>query len=318
MKRKGFTLIELLVVIAIIAILIGLLLPAVQKVREAAARMACSNNLKQLGLAAQNYHGDRNQFPPGVNLPYTTTVGGGQQSANAVVPGANESLFEFLLPYVEQNNLANQLTFASNQYANTLGQTSPGATVVKTFLCPSDTGPNQITYVSGGKTYYFGANSYGGNPGVYGFYTSSMDQTGIFYINSAVSILGVTDGTSNTFLFEERLRSDPTYDVIYGGGVSGSFAQKSGWAWANTLPGYDYLIGAAEPINWKMPAGLTSDPGYTYEDLRFATPGSNHTNGANFGFADGSVKFLSQGTTVQVLQQLCTRNGGEVVDASQY
>ncbi len=223
-------------------------------------------------------------------------------------------MFEFLLPYVEQGNVYNQINFSQNQYANTVGPNSPGATIVKTYLCPADVGPQQITY---NQKYYFGANSYGGNPGVYGFYTTAMDQTGVFYINSSVNILSITDGTSSTFLFEERLRVDPAYDVVRGGGTSGSFAQKSGWAWANSLPGYDYLIGAAEPINWQMPAGV-GDPNFIYSDARFSTPGSGHLTGANFAFADGSVKFLSQSTSLTVLQQLSTRNGGEVIDATQY
>ncbi len=317
MKRKGFTLIELLVVIAIIAILIGLLLPAVQKVRSAAARIQCANNLKQLGLAAFNYEGTYQRFPSGVNLPFTAAVAGGQ-SAGPVIPGTYLPLFGALLPYVEQDNLYKQMNFTTSQYGNTLGAGSPGATVVKTYFCPADVAPNQTTYTTGGKTYYFGANSYGGNPGVYGFYTSSMDQTGIFYINSSVTIAGITDGTSNTLMFGERNRLDPTYDRIYGGGVAGAFGQRSGWAWANTLPGFDYLFGAVQPINWVMPVGLTSDPGFVYEDLRFSVYGSGHTSGANFCFADGSVKFLTNSVPVVVLQQLSTRAGGETVDSSQY
>jgi prepilin-type N-terminal cleavage/methylation domain-containing protein/prepilin-type processing-associated H-X9-DG protein len=317
MKRKGFTLIELLVVIAIIAILIGLLLPAVEKVREAAARAQCQNNLHQLGVAAHDYHAAVGQFPPGVNLPFTVTVASGK-SAGPVYAGYNKSLFEFLLPYVEQDNLDKQFNYAVNQYGNCLGQGSPGSNVVKTYLCPADVGAQQTTYTTGGKTYYFGANSYGGNPGVYGFYTTSMDETGVFFINSSVKMTDITDGTSNTFMFGERNRVDPTYDLIYGGGVPGAFAQRSGWAWANSLPGFDYLFGAAQPINWKMPTTLTADPGFVYEDLRFSTYGSGHTQGANFCFADGSVKFLSNSTPLLVLQQLSTRNGGEVVDASQY
>src|SRR3954463_14631283 len=103
--RRGFTLLELLVVIAIIAVLIGLLLPAVQKVRSAAARTKCANNLKQLGLAAHNYEAAHQRFPPGVNIPFTVTVGGGVQSNKPEFPGLSESLFEFLLPYIEQENL---------------------------------------------------------------------------------------------------------------------------------------------------------------------------------------------------------------------
>jgi prepilin-type N-terminal cleavage/methylation domain-containing protein/prepilin-type processing-associated H-X9-DG protein len=312
MRRKGFTLIELLVVIAIIAILIGLLVPAVQKVREAAARTQCLNNLKQLGLAAHNYHDSYKKFPPGVNLPFTTAVASGY-SAQPVYPGLNESLLEFLLPYVEQAPLYRQLNFSVNQYGNCLGPNSLGATIVPVYLCPSDIGPTQTTYVTGGKTYYFGANSYGGNPGVYGFYTGSMDQTGLFYINSQVRISGVTDGTSNTFMFGERKRNDLTYDLIYGG----SFGQRSGWAWANNLPGFDYLFGAAAQINWVMPTSLTSDPGFVYEDIRFSCYGSQHTGGANFCFADGSVRFLAESTPLVTLQQLSTRSGGEVVDMSQ-
>src|SRR5262249_4615365 len=157
---------------------------------------------------------------------------------------------------------------------------SPGATVVKTLLCPADLGAPQTTWVTGGKTYYFGANSYGGNPGVYGFFTTSMDETGIFYINSTVTIGGILDGTSNTLMFGERNRYDPTYERIY----KEPFGNRSGWAWTNTLPGFDYLFGAAQPINWMMPPDLQADPGFVYEDLRFSTYGSNHTQGANFCF----------------------------------
>ena len=312
-RRSGFTLIELLVVIAIIAILIGLLLPAVQKVRESANKTQCVNNLKQLGIAAQAFHGDYERFASGVNIPGTSTVGTASgKSALPPLPGYI-SLFEAHLPYIEQNNLYSQLNLTANQYSNVGSPTAPGNTVVKTFLCPSDTGPKQIVYVSGAFTDYFGANTYGGNAGINSFYTSSMDETGIFFINSSVNIASITDGTSNTIMFGERNRIDPTYDVIYGGGVSGSFAQKSGWAWTNNLPGYDYLYGSIQPINWKMPVGLTSDPGFVYEDQRFSCYGSQHTGGANFCFSDGSVRFLPNSTNLVLLQQLSTRNGGEAV-----
>jgi prepilin-type N-terminal cleavage/methylation domain-containing protein/prepilin-type processing-associated H-X9-DG protein len=329
-KRRGFTLIELLVVIAIIAILIGLLLPAVQKVREAAARMSCSNNLKQLGLAAHNYHGVYNKFPPGTNvLTFATDrAANGQPFAQAQQPGKAFSLFEALLPFVEQDNIYKSLNLNGNsnsQYnaGNCDSPTAPGATIVKTFLCPSDVGAPQTTYTTGGKTFYFGANTYGGNAGAVSFYTfadsktgqGGMTQDGIFYINSNVGVGDITDGTSNTIMFGERMRKDATYDRIYG---PPAFDSRSGWAWANTLGGFDYLFGAATPINWVMPTNISSDPGFTYEDLRFNTFGSFHSGGANFGFADGSVKFISQSTPQTILTLLCIRNDGRVIDGSQY
>jgi prepilin-type processing-associated H-X9-DG protein len=118
-------------------------------------------------------------------------------------------------------------------------------------------------------------------------------------------------------MFGERNRIDHTYDQIYGGGQAGAFGQRSGWAWANSLPGFDYLFGASQPINWVMPTSLTSDPGFVYEDMRFSCYGSNHTNGANFCLCDGSVRFLSNSTPLLILQQMSTRAGGEVIDNSQ-
>jgi prepilin-type N-terminal cleavage/methylation domain-containing protein/prepilin-type processing-associated H-X9-DG protein len=320
MRRKAFTLIELLVVIAIIGILIALLLPAVQKIREAAARIQCANNLHQLGLAAHNFHDANQHFPSGVNLPggpWSVGPGGKGTAPPAPVPGKFISLFEALLPYVEQGNLYNQFDFTKNQYANTATPASPGNQIVKTYLCPSDAAPQQVTYVSGGFTNYFAANSYVGNPGIIGFFQTDMTQDGMFYINSSVTMTGISDGTSNTFMFGERLRIDPVLDSISSLGAN-YMESHSGWAWTNQYPGWDYLGGAELPINYKTPPGTTSDPNFTVSDPRFNSYGSGHTAGANFCFADGSVRFLTQTVPLIVLQQLSTRAGGEVIDSSQY
>jgi prepilin-type N-terminal cleavage/methylation domain-containing protein/prepilin-type processing-associated H-X9-DG protein len=341
MRRTGFTLIELLVVIAIIAVLIGLLLPAVQKVREAANRASCSNNLKQLGVAAHSYHDAFKRFPPGTNLPAAVLLPNAtppSRTPNPLVPGQSFSLFTALLPYVEQGNLAQVLNNvgkaslskditvsmqdvpgSDSQYNNCNGPNSPGATIIKTFLCPSDNAVQQTTWVSSQITYYFGANTYGGSAGIVSFFFDAMSQDGIFYINSSVRIGDITDGTSNTFLFGERNRIDPTYYKL---AQTSTFENRSGWAWANQYGGFDYLFGATRsrpfPINWIIPPDTGRDPGYILQDDRCQVYGSQHSGGANFCFADGSVKFMSDRAPIVVVQALSTRAGGEVVDPSQY
>jgi prepilin-type N-terminal cleavage/methylation domain-containing protein/prepilin-type processing-associated H-X9-DG protein len=335
--RTGFTLIELLVVIAIIAILIGLLVPAVQQVRQAAARLQCSNNLKQIGLGAHDYHDTYKRFPPGTNIPapvaYTTAPAGYPTiSAGPVVAGQSFGVFIALLPYIEQGPLYNQLNLVgtktwyttnpalampgySSQYVNCVGPTSPGATVIPILICPSDSAPNQITYTTGGVTYYFGANTYGGVAGTAAFYYTAMTSDGIFYHNSTVRVTDVTDGTSNTFFFGEKNRNDPQFNILYPNDPLSS--TYGGWAWANVDGGEDYLLGATinlRPLNWMIPTTATSDPGYVLEDDRVQCFGSQHTGGANFCFADGSVRFVTNSISPATIAALCTRAGGEVVN----
>lgn len=315
--RNAFTLIELLVVIAIISLLMALLLPAIQKVRAAADRMQCASNMRQLVIAAHNYHGDYNRFPSGVNVPISTQSGAifptntlytsGKIGAPPV-PGSFISLFEALFPYVEQDNLQKNLNFTQREYINCNGPTSVGAQVVKIFICPSDNLTDKVsTYTTGGVTYYFGMNSYGGNGGTKSYYMDANLKTdGVFWINSRIRIADILDGTSHTFLFGERWHYDPVYKNI---------ETLGGWAWSSYLSHQDYIFSTPVPVNYTVPVGTPTPVPFTISDNRNCAFGSAHPGGANFAFGDGSARFmtLTSNNDLPVLQALSTRRGGETI-----
>ena len=294
MKKQGFTLIELLVVIAIIAILIALLVPAVQKVREAAAHSQCQNNLKQISLGAQNYHDTFRRFPPGVNLP------GEEQQGWDTAPDPNNyyGLHVALFPFYEQDNLHKSLVLnvMNPQSHNCTGPDSPGAQVIPMLICPSDAFiPNNGVGAYGNL--YFGLTSYGGCSGT--SQTSStanqMLRNGIFFMNSRIGISAIQDGTSSTIMFGERSRQNmpPT----------SSSEALGGWAWCNSYAQEDNTQNTFEPIE-----------GVQVHDLNQF--GSQHSGGAisNFAFADGSIRTIAQNISIITYQRLSTRSGGEVVD----
>ena len=328
-SRRAFTLIELLVVIAIIAVLVGLLLPAVQKVREAGNRMKCSNNIKQIALAALNYHDTYKSFPPGVyQLPFATAP-----------KYRGITVFVYLLPFLEQNNLANGWDM-TNPLNNTVGaNTSPTATVLNGLICPSDVIPNNPVNSGGGGRWY-GITSYGGNGGTRSYDPQFASNDGIFFVigpgsqtdakGYPIRIADITDGVSNTILFGERSHVDPNQDSFAANIVSpsGQFINpmgEVGW-WASSggrLAEGDVTLSAYAPINYMVPLpysdGANLVPPATnynsylyYNDRRICAYGSLHIGGANFALADGSVRFIEQTISLITLQALCVRNDGLV------
>ncbi|MCI0699544.1 MAG: DUF1559 domain-containing protein [Planctomycetia bacterium] len=324
-QRRAFTLIELLVVIAIIAILIGLLLPAVQKVREAAARMKCTSHLKQIALACHNYHDVHEQFPGAAQI-------GGPH---------NSTLFVELLPHIEQTALHRQWDFVTPS-TNYSGTPSRAGTVITIYVCPSH--PLQHAPSAAFTTY-------GGNGGSQAYPAAFATLDGMFHTTGplseparnqrGVAILGVTDGTSNTILFGERVIGDPALDSYLNappGVITPApnpplqpAANYSVWApppgpnAAGALLTAQAAIGHRHPTVWTPPPpplpGLPPlpPPPVDWNALRplwagrLGAYGSFHTGGVNVALADGSVRFLRDSTPVSTLRALSTRNGNEVV-----
>jgi prepilin-type N-terminal cleavage/methylation domain-containing protein len=303
MKRKGFTLIEVLVVIAIIGILVGLLVPAVQKVREAAARIQCGNNLRQIGIALHNFHDAYERFPSGLMVP----VGNGQSGSilpatcprcqQPPMPGKWGSWLTWILPYMEQDPLFAKVNTNAREYTYSLGPFSIGATVVPSYICPSDYVPDRV--IEYGQ-YYFGVNSYFGNAGTKAWPVSVASFNGVLYYNSRVKIADITDGTTNTLLAGERYSKDR--DV-----PDSELADWRGWAWTNYNSGGDHL----GDTNWPMNARGK----IIGQDARKTNFGSGHFGGANFLLCDASVSFIPTAFSNNIVnwQRLSVINDGKVV-----
>jgi prepilin-type N-terminal cleavage/methylation domain-containing protein len=351
-RRSGFTLVELLVVIAIIGILVGLLLPAVQAAREAARRMSCSNNMKQLALGFHNYESTHKKVP---RLASWIDNGSGMQQSN----WNGYSAHTMLLPYIEQGNLFAQLAF--NQYHYDTAVKAPasipalyvGHTQIAAFICPSDIAYAASSNKQAGTGWELGEmgwNNYGCSEGSnVGWGVGAGDQNGFFKRQTDTKFGDVLDGLSNTIMMAEFNKGDNTSAIFtavggdfpngiaFPGGAPNQFwnqtiltaygqsCQAAGAASHRSTAGFRWIapgfyntgINTLAPPNWQYPACMNC-AGCGQGDSSGVFPSrSRHTGGSQHAMGDGSIQFISNTTDLVIYQALGSARSGDVATLNQ-
>jgi prepilin-type processing-associated H-X9-DG protein/prepilin-type N-terminal cleavage/methylation domain-containing protein len=288
--RPAVTLVELLVVIAIIAILLGLLLPAVQKVREAAARLSCANNLKQIGLACHNYEAGHRKFPPGAVI--------GPWPPAGVTTLAQHGVFPFLLPYLEQQQLNDKYCWDVSYYAPANQPTV--AAHLRILQCPSAEPDRLVTAAE------FPGIWSGGRKGACSDYNGirGMDSEGALTQNRMMRFADITDGASTTLLMAEAAGRPKLWQA---GRLVPGVSAGAAWAAPGLLQGR-----GSTPDGFVQPGPCAINCTNQREVYSF------HPGGANVLMVDGSVRFLKASIDIRVFTSLVTRAGGEVVSPDDY